>query len=124
MPKNKSHTSSTQPNKSLIEIIPNQWPNADYEISLICEEFTCLCPVTGKPDFAAIYISYVPNDHIVEIMSLKSYLSSFRNTTIFQEFAINQICDDLSFILDPKSIEVRGEFAARGGIRIIPTARN
>lgn len=106
-----------------LERIPNQWANANYDVSLECHEFTCICPVTSQPDFAEIYIDYTPDEWLVESKSLKLYLGSFRNKGIFHEFVVNRICDDLVKLLKPKWIEVRGEFSVRGGIRIVPVAR-
>jgi len=113
----------TSPEEAKLEAIPNKWPASDYTVELVCEEFTCVCPMTGQPDFAKIYIEYVPNLHLVESKSLKLYLGSYRNVGIFHEFVINQICHDLGSLLLPRSLQVRGEFSVRGGIRLIPTAR-
>jgi len=111
------------PQEARLEAIPNRWKGSSYTVELVCEEFTCVCPLTGQPDFAKIYIEYVPDEHLVESKSLKLYLGSYRNEGVFHEFVINQICHDLVELLHPRSIEVRGEFSSRGGIRIIPTAR-
>ena len=111
------------PEEARLEAIPNRWPSSEYTVQLICEEFTCLCPMTKQPDFAKILIEYRPDQWLVESKSLKLYLGSFRNTGIFHEFVVNQICHDLVQILKPRFIEVRGEFSVRGGIRIVPTAR-
>ena len=111
------------PDEAKLEVIPNKWPKANYEVNLICNEFTCLCPVTSQPDFAEIIINYVPGQHLVESKSLKLYLSSYRNVGIFHEFVVNKICDDLVKVLQPKKIEVKGEFSVRGGIRIVPVVR-
>ena len=111
------------PEETKLEAIPNRWPNSDYSVQLICEEFTCLCPMTKQPDFAKIIIEYRPDQWLVESKSLKLYLGSYRNTGIFHEFVVNRICHDLVQVLRPRFIEVRGEFSVRGGIRILPTAR-
>ena len=102
---------------------PNRWKTSDYVVQLICEEFTSLCPMTKQPDFAKIVIEYRPDQWLIESKSLKLYLGSYRNTGIFHEFVVNQICHDLVEVLKPHLIEVRGEFSVRGGIRIVPTAR-
>lgn len=109
--------------EAALERIPNQWTQSDYEVNLECQEFTCICPVTSQPDFAQIFINYTPGEWLVESKSLKLYLGSFRNMGIFHEFVVNRICDDLVKLLEPKNIEVHGEFSVRGGIRIIPVAR-
>jgi 7-cyano-7-deazaguanine reductase len=111
------------PQEATLEAIPNKWPESSYTVQLICEEFTCVCPLTNQPDFAKIYIEYRPDAHLVESKSLKLYLGSYRNVGIFHEFVINAICNDLVKLLQPHFIEVRGEFSTRGGIRIIPIVR-
>lgn len=108
---------------SILEPIPNRWSKSDYEIQIVCDEFTSLCPVTGQPDFARFVIHYTPDQWIVESKSLKLYLGGYRNQGTFAEYATNQVCQDLVAILHPKSIEVRGEFTSRGGIKITPIVR-
>jgi 7-cyano-7-deazaguanine reductase len=110
------------PKEAKLEAIPNLWLQSNYTVQLICEEFTCLCPVTGQPDFAKIIIEYTPGPFLVESKSLKLYLGSYRNEGIFHEFVVNAICNDLIKLLSPKKLDVRGEFSVRGGIRIIPKA--
>ena len=105
----------------ILEAIPNHW-KTNYVVELVCEEFTCLCPLTGQPDFAQIVIEYTPDEKLVESKALKLYLGSFRNEGIFHEYVINQICADLAILMNPKNIKIRGEFKPRGGIRIVPTA--
>lgn len=112
-----------RPEEAVLEKIANQWCEADYEVNLICEEFTCICPVTSQPDFAKIYITYTPDEWLIESKALKLYLGSYRNVGMFHEFVINKICHDFVQLLNPKRIEVRGEYSARGGIRIVPVAR-
>ena len=110
------------PDEATLEVIPNHWKDSSYVVNLFCEEFTCICPVTGQPDFAEMHIQYIPNETLVESKSLKFYLGSYRNHGIFHEFVVNKILDDLKTALNPKWIEVRGEFRSRGGIRIVPVA--
>lgn len=110
------------PKEARLEAIPNRWKSSTYTVLLICEEFTCVCPITSQPDFAKIIIEYTPDELLVESKSLKLYLGSYRNEGIFHEFVVNAICHDLVKLLSPLSIEVRGEFSSRGGIRIIPKA--
>lgn len=107
---------------ALIETLDNDWPNSTFEVTLICDEFTCLCPYTGKPDFATLTIIYSPDKYLIEMMSLKEFLTSFSNEKIFQENAINKICNELVKALKPKKIQVKGEFSGRGGVRLIPVA--
>jgi len=110
----------SSPEEASLEAIPNLCKSNDYVINLDCHEFTCLCPKTSQPDFAKIYISYIPDEFIVESKSLKLYLFSYRNTGIFHEFVINKISNDLYSLLKPKSIKVLGDFMPRGGIAIRP----
>jgi len=106
-----------QPSKKL-EAFPNKNPGRYYKVTLETEEFTCLCPITGQPDFAKIRIEYVPDTKIVESKSLKLYLWSYRNEGAFHEHVVNTILDDLVAILDPHYIKVTGVFNIRGGIGI------
>src|SRR5260370_18906012 len=105
----------TKPSKEL-ETFPNPNPERDYEIAFEAPEFTCLCPMTGQPDFATIRIRYVPDEKCVELKSLKLYLWSYRDEGAFHEAVTNRIADDLIAALDPRSIEVEGDFFVRGGI--------
>ena len=105
---------------SLLETFVNKHPDRDYFVKFNCPEFTSLCPMTGQPDYATIYISYVPGERMVESKSLKLYLFSFRNHGDFHEDCVNIIMDDLIQAMDPKYIEVWGKFLPRGGISIDP----
>jgi 7-cyano-7-deazaguanine reductase len=91
-------------------------------IHIECPEFTCLCPITGQPDFAKIVVDYQPDRLCVESKSLKLYLGSFRMFGEFHESCVNRICNDLVRLLSPKRLTVRGEFTPRGGIPFWPTA--
>ena len=104
----------------MLETFPNKHPDNDYFVKFNCPEFTSLCPMTGQPDFATIYISYVPGERMVESKSLKLYLFSFRNHGDFHEDCVNIIMKDLIRLMDPKYIEVWGKFKTRGGISIDP----
>ena len=97
----------------VLETFPNKHPDRDYFVK-------SLCPITGQPDFATIYISYVPSERMVESKSLKLYLFSFRNHGDFHEDCVNIIMNDLIKLMDPKYIEVWGKFLPRGGISIDP----
>ncbi len=94
----------------------------DIDILIDQPEFTSLCPMTGLPDFGCITIRYIPSTKIVELKSLKLYLLQFRNVGIFYENAVNHILNDLIHILEPKRMEVTGNFTARGGITTKITA--
>lgn len=106
----------------MLETFQNKHPENDYWVRFNCPEFTSLCPITGQPDFATIYINYVPDERMVESKSLKLYLFSFRNHGDFHEDCVNTIMKDLIALMDPKYIEVWGEFTPRGGISIHPYA--
>ena len=107
-------------NPGLLETFVNKHPDNDYFVKFNCPEFTSLCPITGQPDFATIYISYVPGERMVESKSLKLYLFSYRNHGDFHEDCVNKIMKDLIALMDPKYIEVTGKFLPRGGISIDP----
>ncbi len=111
----------TQPSKTL-ETFPNPHPERDYEISFECPEFTCLCPLTGQPDFATVRIRYVPDRTCVELKSLKLYLWTYRNEGAFHEAVTNAILDDLVAACHPRAMTVVGDFFVRGGIHTVVTA--
>lgn len=104
----------------VLETFINKHQDNDYFVKFNCPEFTSLCPITGQPDFATVYISYVPDVRMVESKSLKLYLYSFRNHGDFHEDCMNIIMKDLIKLMDPKYIEVWGKFTPRGGISIDP----
>jgi 7-cyano-7-deazaguanine reductase len=108
----------SQPSKDL-KTFPNPAPDRDYEIAFDCPEFTCLCPMTGQPDFAHFAITYVPDKLCVELKSLKLYLWSFRDEGAFHEAVTNRIADDLFKLLAPRRLTVVGDFNVRGGIGTI-----
>lgn len=107
-------------NPEILEAVDNDYTDRDYFIKLNCPEFTTLCPMTGQPDFATIYISYIPDKKIVESKALKLYLFSYRNHGGFHEASVNMIMDDLIALIEPRYIEVWGKFLPRGGISIDP----
>lgn len=117
---NQNVTYHTDYTPDILEAFDNKHPENDYFVKFNCPEFTSLCPITGQPDFATIYISYVPDQKLVESKSLKLYLFSFRNHGDFHEDCINIIMNDLVRLLDPKYIEVWGKFLPRGGLSIDP----
>ena len=105
-----------------LETFPNHNPGRRYTVTLSTDEFTCVCPATGQPDFATITIKYIPDKRILESKSLKLYLWSYRNEGVFHEHVTNTICDDLVKALNPHWIEVTGAFKVRGGISITVVA--
>ena len=112
----------TQPQKTLATF-PNPAPQREYEIRFESPEFTCLCPMTGQPDFATIRIAYTPDRTCVELKSLKLYLWSFRNEGAFHEAVTNRILDDLVAAVKPRRCEVTGDFLVRGGIHTVVVVR-
>ena len=100
-----------------IELFANPQPGRDYTIRMRIPEFTCLCPRTGQPDFATLELEYVPDQLCVELKSLKLYLWSFRDEGTFHEAVTNRIAGDLIDVLDPRFLEVEGDFYIRGGIK-------
>jgi 7-cyano-7-deazaguanine reductase len=107
----------------VLEAFDNKNPGKDAWTTFVCTEFTSLCPKTNQPDFARVYINYIADKKMVESKSLKLYLFSFRNHGDFHEDCIQKICDDLVKLMNPKYIEVIGEFTPRGGIAIYPFAQ-
>jgi len=100
-----------------LEAVPNPHPDRDYEVAMTIPEFTCLCPITGQPDFATIRIRYVPDQHLVELKSLKLYIWSYRDEGAFHEDVTNRILNDLVHALQPRWADVTGDFNVRGGIK-------
>ncbi len=104
--------------------IPNRYPGRDYEIFISLPEFTCLCPMYGYPDFATINITYIPDEYIVELKSIKLYINKFRNEGIYHEEAINKIMDELIKVINPRWIEVEGDFNRRGNVKTVVTTEH
>src|SRR5918996_4426237 len=102
------------PSSDQLETFANQHPQRDYEIEIICPEFTSVCPKTGQPDFGTLTFTYVPAAKCVELKSLKMYLQRFRNEGIFYEHVTNRILDDLVAILQPRSMRIVAAFTPRG----------
>ncbi|MFD2615780.1 preQ(1) synthase [Terrilactibacillus laevilacticus] len=117
---NKKTVYSFDYDPSVLESFQNMNTHRDYFVKFNFPEFTSLCPITSQPDFATLYISYVPDQKMVESKSLKLYLFSFRNHGDFHEDCMNKIADDLIKLMDPKYLEVWGKFTPRGGISIDP----
>ncbi|HMK08940.1 MAG TPA: preQ(1) synthase [Anaerolineales bacterium] len=114
---------NAQPSRKL-ETFPNHNPEREYLVRLESDEFTCVCPATGQPDFATITVEYVPGPKILESKSFKLYLWSYRNQGVFHEHVTNTILDDLVAALEPRWCLVRGAFSVRGGIRITVEAEH
>ncbi|MDO4550864.1 MAG: preQ(1) synthase [Planctomycetia bacterium] len=108
-------TESENP-REILETFPNNYPQRDYTIEIVCPEFTSVCPKTGQPDFGTMTIRYIPQQKCVELKSLKFYLQSFRNKGIFYENVTNYILDDLVAVLQPRWLMLEAAFTPRGGI--------
>ena len=106
-------------NQATLELWPNSHPDRDYTIDISYPEFTCLCPRSGYPDFATIRISYTPDKKVVELKSLKLYLNSFRDKGVSHEGVTNMIFDVLKKNLQPRRLEVTGDFNVRGNVKTI-----
>jgi len=112
----------SSPEDATIETFPNRSPAQEYWVLFDFPEFCSLCPVTGQPDTARIRIQYIPSEKCIETKSLKFYLSSFRNHPSFNEDIVNKILSDLSGVVSPKAMKVRGDFSPRGGISLTAQA--
>ena len=108
---------------AVLEATPFDYPGSATEVVYETEEFTCVCPWTGLPDFARLAIRYVPDLSLVELKSLKYYLTSYRNVGILQEHAVNRILQDLVQLLDPLSMVIEADYKERGGLRTKAIAR-
>jgi 7-cyano-7-deazaguanine reductase len=106
---------TTQPSREL-ETFDNSHPERDYTIRIRMPEFTCLCPKTGQPDFATLYLEYVPAQRCVELKSLKLYVWSYRDEGAFHEAVTNRILDDLVRATAPRFMRLTAEFNVRGGV--------
>ena len=106
---------STQASKDL-QTFPNPAPQRDFHIHMEIPEFTCLCPMTGQPDFATLLLDYIPENRCVELKSLKLYIWSFRNEGCYHEAVTNRILDDLVRTLEPRYMRLTAKFFVRGGI--------
>ena len=105
-----------------IAVVDNLVRERRYTVSFTIPEFTCVCPMTGQPDFATFRISYVPDAHLIELKSLKLYIHAYRNIGIFHEFVTNKILSDLVAACQPWQMEIEGDFNVRGGIKTVVRA--
>ena len=95
---------------------PNPRIGRRYEININLPEFTCKCPFSGYPDFATIYIRYIPNERVVELKAIKLYINSYRDRYISHEESVNQILDDFVAACDPLEVKIKGDFFPRGNV--------
>jgi 7-cyano-7-deazaguanine reductase len=107
-----------EPSRHLIAI-PNPHPDRSYDVRCESNEFTCICPITGQPDFASVTIAYAPGPSIVELKSLKQYLWSYRDEGAFHEDVTNRILDDLVAAVEPRRMTVTTDWLVRGGIHTV-----
>jgi 7-cyano-7-deazaguanine reductase len=110
--------------ESKLAVVGNKYPDRDYEVNITLPEFTCLCPISGYPDFAEIRVRYIPDKHIVELKSLKLYINKFRDQFVFHEEAVNRILDDLVKVCHPRWMEVVGDFNPRGNVKTVVRAEH
>ena len=102
--------------RNTLETFENQFPDRDYQIEILCPEFTSVCPKTGQPDFGKLTFRYVPDKLCIELKSLKMYLQRFRDQGIFYENVTNSILDDFVATVQPRKFTLIAEFTPRGGI--------
>ena len=105
-----------------ITVVDNLVRDRLYSVSFTIPEFTCVCPMTGQPDFATFRITYVPGTSLIELKSLKLYINAYRNVGIFHEFVTNKILSDLVAACQPLRMEIEGDFNVRGGIKTVVKA--
>jgi 7-cyano-7-deazaguanine reductase len=103
---------------------PNPRPGRRYTIEISLPEFTCKCPFSGYPDFATIYLTYIPDERVVELKALKLYINSYRDRYISHEESANQILDDLVASCDPLEATVRADYSPRGNVHTVITANH
>ncbi|ERN43123.1 7-cyano-7-deazaguanine reductase [Rubidibacter lacunae KORDI 51-2] len=103
---------------------PNPRPGRRYTIDISLPEFTCKCPFSGYPDFATIYLSYVPDERVVELKAIKLYINGYRDRHISHEESVNQILDDLVAACDPLEMTVEGDFSPRGNVHTVVKVRH
>jgi len=108
---------------AVLEAVPFDYPGSATEVVYETDEFTCVCPWSGLPDFGHLVIRYTPADSLVELKSLKYYLTSYRNVGILQEHAVNRILKDLVRLLDPLSMIVEADYKERGGLKTKAVAK-
>ncbi len=99
-----------------LETFPNPAPQRDFHIHMEIPEFTCLCPKTGQPDFASLFLDYIADAKCIELKSLKLYIWSYRNEGAFHEAVTNKILDDLAAATEPRFMRLTAKFFVRGGI--------
>jgi 7-cyano-7-deazaguanine reductase len=110
--------------ENVLEGFENRTPERDYTIQFTIPEFTCLCPISGFPDFATLYVRYVPGPRCVELKSLKLYINGFRDRGVFHEDVVTVVLNDLVALLQPRYCEVVGDYNVRGNIKTVVRAKH
>ena len=108
----------------VLETFPYVYPSREALVEIDSDEWSCVCPFSGLPDFGTLTVSYVPSNVCIELKSLKYYLTSFRNVGIYQEHAANRVLDDLVGCCRPKWMEVVLDYRLRGGIHTVVTVEH
>lgn len=103
---------------------PNPRVGRRYEVQIVLPEFTCKCPFSGYPDFATIYLTYVPDERVVELKSIKLYINSYRDRYISHEESVNLILDDFIAACDPLEVYIKGDFNPRGNVHTVVEIRH
>ncbi len=107
----------------LLETFPYEYPGRDAEVVITSDEWNCVCPFSGLPDFGTLSVRYVPDRECLELKSVKYYLTSYRTVGIYQEHAANRILEDLVAACRPKRMEVSLDYRLRGGLHTVVTVR-
>jgi len=108
----------------VIQTLPNRFGGREYEVELADPEFTSICPLTGAPDFGTVTIRYVPREQLLELKSLRDYLSGFRSREILQEEVVNEVLEEIVASAEPVRVEVEAVFNVRGGLTTRVVARS
>jgi 7-cyano-7-deazaguanine reductase len=108
----------------LLETFPYEYPGREAEIELVCEEWNCVCPFSGLPDFGRLTVRYAPGASCLELKALKYYLTSYRTVGIYQEHAANRVLEDLVAACAPRWMEVALDYHLRGGIHTVVTVKH
>ena len=108
----------------VLEVFPYEYPGREAEVEIVTDEWNCVCPFSGLPDFGTLKIRYVPTDVCVELKSLKYYVTSYRTVGIYQEHAANRILEDLVAVCRPRRMEVVLDYRLRGGLHTVVTVKH
>lgn len=109
--------------RGMLETFPYEYPGRDADVVIATDEWSCVCPFSGLPDFGTLTVRYVPDRDCLELKSLKYYLTSYRTVGIYQEHAANRILEDLVAACRPKRMDVSLDYRLRGGLHTVVTVR-